>query len=456
MRIRFPQKVDNEISTFKQKVMPRTLFFRTMLLVIVPLIVVQIVSIVAYFDSSWGKVGKRLSDNLSENMAFIVALNEKKAASFEDIRKLALSAYNIDVSYFQNGEKYDGIHDVLKNKMVTGFLQKSLETKFANHKTTIYLPDKKNLAVLVEVPQGVYVFKMPTKTIFNSSVFGFIAWMIGTSFLLFGVSVLFLRKQAKAIRELANFADSFGRGVDMPFKPYGSVEVRTAGVAFNKMKERIKRQMKERMQMLAGVSHDLRTPLTRMKLLLAMDEDMADHQAFLEDVTEMERMLEGYLSFARGEGGEESVKVDMDDLIKETVGKFKMQGMSVEYINQVKVSALLAREQAMKRMLSNIISNACRYGKHVQVSLKESNNRLEITVDDDGPGIPEDKREEVFKAFYRIEESRNKETGGVGLGLAIVKDVACTRRCNQAHGQPYGRLACFNSASFVDENDFRT
>ena len=428
MRIRFPQKVDDEISTFKQKVMPRTLFFRTMLLVIVPLIVVQIVSVVAYFDSSWGKVGKKLSDNLSENMAFIVALNEKKAAPFEDIKELALASYNIEVEYLNNAEEHKNFDNVPTNKMVTGFLQKSLKAKFADNKTMIYLQDKKKLVVLLETPQGIYEFKTPTKNIFNSSIFGFIAWMIGTSFLLFIVSVLFLRKQAKAIKELANFADSFGRGVDMPFKPYGSVEVRKAGIAFNKMKERIKRQMKERMQMLAGVSHDLRTPLTRMKLLLAMDEDMSDHQAFLDDVTEMEKMLEGYLSFARGEGGEESVKVDMNELIAEIVSKFKMQGFAVEYLKNVKVSPLMAREQAIKRMLSNIISNACRYGKNVQINLKESNNRLEITVDDDGPGIPEDKREEVFKAFYRVEQSRNKETGGVGLGLAIVKDVV------RAHG----------------------
>ena len=423
MRIRFPQKVDDEIITLKQKVMPRTLFFRTMLLVIVPLIVVQIVSIVAYFDSSWGKVGKRLSENLTENMAFLIALNETKAASFDDVQKLASELYDIEIDYLEGDLKNDVSQNFANSKMVTGFLQESLKTKFAGQKTAVYLQDKRNLVALVGTSQGLYRFKTATKHIFNSSVFGFIAWMIGTSFLLFIVSVLFLRKQAKAIKELANSADNFGRGVDMPFKPYGSVEVRKAGIAFNKMKERITRQMKERMQMLAGVSHDLRTPLTRMKLLLAMDEDMADHQAFLDDVMEMEKMLEGYLSFARSEGGENSVEVDINAVIVETVSNFKMQGYQIEYEGQPDITHIMARQQALKRMLSNVISNACRYAKHVRVALKENNNRLEITVDDDGPGIPEDKREEVFKAFYRIEESRNKETGGVGLGLSIVKDV---------------------------------
>ena len=428
MRIRFPQKVDNEITTFKQKVMPRTLFFRTMLLVIVPLIVVQIVSIVAYFDSSWGKVGKRLADNMSENMAFVIALNEQKAASFEHIQKLTFDLYLMEVDYLENTNSEKLSSGITNNKMITNFFKKSLEAKFPNQKINIYQPDKKNLIATVQMPQGMYRFKMPVKNIFSSSVFGFIAWMIGTSFLLFVVSVLFLRKPAKSIKELASSADNFGRGVDMPFKPYGSVEVRTAGIAFNKMKERITRQMKERTQMLAGVSHDLRTPLTRMKLLLAMDENTPDHQAFLDDITEMEKMLEGYLSFARGEGGEQSVEVDINMLIEEIINKFKLQGFQIEYTPVLNIKPIMARMQALRRMLSNLVSNACRYAKHIRISLQECNNRIEITVDDDGPGIPADKREDVFKAFYRLEQSRNKETGGIGLGLAIVKDVV------RAHG----------------------
>lgn len=428
MRIRFPQKVDDEISTFKQRVMPRTLFFRTMLLVIVPLIVVQIVSIIAYFDSSWGKVGKKLSDNVADNMAFLIALDEQKTTSFEHIQKLALDLYQIEFDYSKNNPASPVSHGLSKNKMITNLFQRSLEAKFSSQKIDIFQQDKKNLVATIQTPDGFYRFKMPVKNIFSSSVFGFIAWMIGTSFLLFVVSVLFLRKQAKSIKELAFSADNFGRGVDMPFKPYGSVEVRTAGIAFNKMKERITRQMKERTQMLAGVSHDLRTPLTRMKLLLAMDENTPDHQAFLEDITEMEKMLEGYLSFARGEGGEQSVEVNLNELIEEIVGKFKMQGAQIEYESVPNIKPILAREQALRRMLSNIVSNACRYATHICIFLQECNNRFEITVDDDGPGIPEDKREDVFKAFYRLEESRNKETGGIGLGLAIVKDIV------RAHG----------------------
>jgi len=275
---------------------------------------------------------------------------------------------------------------------------------------------------LIDTQDGLYQFKTLTKNIFNSSIFGFIAWMIGTSLLLFVVSSLFLRVQARSIKQLAEAAENFGKGVDSSFKPYGSSEVRTAGVAFNKMRERIKRQMSERTQMLAGVSHDLKTPLTRMNLRLAMLPDTEDNAAFREDVVEMQQMLEGYLAFARGEGSEKSVEVDFNFLVSEIVGKFKMLGHNIEY-EPNQVSPLKGRQQALKRAVTNIVSNACYYAKNVKIELQEKNNRLELFIEDDGPGIPEDKREEVFKAFYRLEESRNKQTGGVGLGLSITKDI---------------------------------
>ena len=423
MHIKFPKKVDDKLVDLKQRLLPKTLFFRTMLLIIVPLIVVQIVSIVAYFHSSWGKVGRKLSENVSANMAFVVNLSQNTATSFDEIKKLAKENYGLDVEYSPNDEKHQVLSKVKNNKMITGFFEKALKNKFSNAETKLYMSDKKNLVALVDTKNGLYQFKTPITNIFSSSVFGFIAWMIGTSLLLFGVSALFLRTQARSIRQLADAAESFGKGVDSAFKPYGSVEVRKAGVAFNKMKERIKRQMSERTQMLAGVSHDLRTPLTRMKLSLAMAEKNDDNQAFLEDVLEMEKMLEGYLSFARGEGSEESVDVDLNGLIVGIVDKFNMQKQKIKYEKNENISLIKGREQALKRMITNIVSNAFRYAQNIEVQLKETNNRLEITVDDDGPGIPEDKRDDVFKAFYRLEESRNKETGGIGLGLSITKDI---------------------------------
>ena len=425
MRVMLPKSMDENIHSLRLKMLPKTLFFRTMLLVFVPLIVVQIVSIIAYFNGSWAKVGKRLSDNLASNMAFVVTTAEKNPSGFEEIKKLAHDFYELDVEYSKNDEKYKVLNDARYNKMVTGFLEKSMKDKFADTPTQLYLSGKKELVALVDTKDGLYRFKSSTKNIFNSSIFGFIAWMIGTSLLLFGVSTLFLRVQARSIRQLADAAENFGKGIDVTFKPYGSSEVRTAGVAFNKMKERIRRQMSERTQMLAGVSHDLKTPLTRMKLRLAMQPKNEDNEAFLEDVTEMQQMLEGYLAFARGEGGEESSEFDFDLLVSNIVEKFKILGYKIE-CQTCNEAVLIGRPQALNRAVTNVISNACHYAKNVKVSLQKVNNRLELDIEDDGPGIPKDKREEVFKAFYRLEESRNKQTGGVGLGLSITKDVVRT------------------------------
>jgi len=233
-----------------------------------------------------------------------------------------------------------------------------------------------------------------------------------------------LRIQVRAISDLAIAAENFGKGIDdKNFKPYGSVEVRKAAIAFIKMKERIQRQISERTQMLAGVSHDLRTPLTRMKLQASMLIDENEKSEFLSDIDEMEKMLNGYLAFVKGETGENSININMSYLMESVVNKFKLLGVNIDFQSNCSEVVFMGREQALRRAISNIISNASKYGKNIGVVLTVYNKSLEIIVEDDGPGIPEEKREDVFKAFYRLEESRNKETGGVGLGLSIAKDV---------------------------------
>lgn len=189
------------------------------------------------------------------------------------------------------------------------------------------------------------------------------------------------------------------------------------------MKERIQRQISERTQMLAGVSHDLRTPLTRMKLQASMLPDGEDKKDFLSDIDEMEKMLDGYLAFVSGEAGEKSSFVDMNEMILSILNKFRNKKALIRYATNDEVSAIQGREQALKRALTNIISNAFRYGNTIAVKLESNDKKLWVAIEDDGPGIPKEKREDVFKAFYRIEKSRNKETGGVGLGLSIAKDV---------------------------------
>lgn len=432
MRVVLPKKIGNFFRKIKYIVFPKTLFFRTMLLIFIPLILVQGVSIYAYFDSSWSRIGRSMSDNLTGNMSLIVKMYEEHPESIRDIQTNARKNLSLKFEFVKtldmSSQKPE--NEYYKNKVITSFLENSLSKTFPNTITSVYLDknintSEDNLIIFLAGKQdGFYKFTTSSRNIFNSTTFGFLAWMMLTSFLLFIVAVLFLRIQVRSIAQLSQAAEDFGKGIDnKDFKPYGSSEVRRAGIAFIKMKERILRQMSERTQMLAGVSHDLRTPLTRMRLQLALIPDSKDREEFVGDIVEMEKMLDGYLSFVSGEGGETSSFIDVNETILSIINKFRNTKAMIRYATNDQVSAIQGREQAIKRALTNVISNAFDYANTVSVSLESNNANMEIKVDDDGPGIPKDKRDDVFKAFYRLEESRNKETGGVGLGLSIAKDV---------------------------------
>ncbi len=426
MHIKLSPKVEEKLRYLRLKYLPRTLFFRTMLLIFVPLIVVQIVSVVMFFDGSWSRMGRRLSENLAADMQFVVDLAKDNVGRLSELKKITKDTFDIELEYYTNEEKHQAINKAHKaSKMVVGYLEESLSKEFPNAEREVLLSkDNNDLIVLLDTNDGLYKFVTSKKKIFSSSIFMFVVWMAGTSVLLFLVAVLFLRIQVRSIAELAQVAEDFGKGIDnTKFKPSGSSEVRKAAIAFIKMKERIQRQISERTQMLAGVSHDLRTPLTRMKLQAAMMPEGEDKKDFLSDIDEMEKMLDGYLSFVSGEAGEKSSFVDMNELILSIINKFRNKKALIRYSTNDEVSAIQGREQALKRALTNIISNAFRYGKTIAVKLENNDKKLWVSVEDDGPGIPSDKRDDVFKAFYRLESSRNKETGGVGLGLSIAKDV---------------------------------
>ncbi|MBC7134223.1 MAG: HAMP domain-containing protein, partial [Oceanibaculum nanhaiense] len=251
----------------------------------------------------------------------------------------------------------------------------------------------------------------------------FLMWMVGSSLILFAVAVVFMRNQIRPIRRLAAAADSFGKGSDAPgFKPEGAAEVRLAASAFIRMRDRIQRQISQRTEMLAGVSHDLRTPLTRMRLQLAMMAGGEDAEALRQDIAEMEQMLEGYLAFARGEGTEQAQPIDLARLLREVTNDARHSGRRIVLRAEEPLTVTL-RPNAFKRALTNLVQNACRYGKSVEVAARLAHGQLEVTINDDGPGIPPEKRADVFKPFFRLEASRNPMTGGVGLGLTIARDI---------------------------------
>ncbi|MBE6458692.1 MAG: two-component sensor histidine kinase [Alphaproteobacteria bacterium] len=426
MHIRLSPKWEEKVRYLRLKLLPKTLFFRTMLLIFIPLIVVQIVSVVMFFDGSWSRMGRRLSDNLASDMKFIIDMGTQEPAKMADLQKMSADIWDVDMEYYSNQDKHQVMNKAGKgSKLIIGYLEEALDNLFGVGVTSVYLgQNDSDLLVFVDTDSGLYKFTTSRKKIFSSSIFMFVVWMAGTSVLLFLVAVLFLRIQVRSIARLAEVAEDFGKGIDnKDFKPSGSSEVRKAAIAFIKMKERIQRQISERTQMLAGVSHDLRTPLTRMKLQVTMLPDGEDKKDFLSDIDEMEKMLDGYLSFVSGEGGEKSSFVDMNEMILSIINKFRNKKALIRYSTNDQVSAIQGREQALKRAVTNIIANAFRYGKTIAVKLESNNKKLNLVIEDDGPGIPKDKRDDVFKAFYRLENSRNKETGGVGLGLSIAKDI---------------------------------
>jgi two-component system osmolarity sensor histidine kinase EnvZ len=284
--------------------------------------------------------------------------------------------------------------------------------------------DPGSLSVLVQLPGGVLQATMSYKRLNTSTTYIFILWMIGSSVLFFVVAAIFLRNQVKSLRRLAAAADGFGKGRPIAFsKVEGALEVRQAAVAFIQMRDRIQRQIRQRTDMLAGVSHDLRTPLTRMKLALELMGDDPTVAELKSDVVEMEHLLQVYLDFARGEGTETPVDTDIAALLQDIAAAAAREGKAVS-VNQPPELMVPIRPNALRRCLGNLIANGARYGSHVWLTGRPAEDGVDILVDDDGPGIPPAERDHVFQPFIRLDSSRNPSTGGIGLGLTIARDVA--------------------------------
>jgi two-component system osmolarity sensor histidine kinase EnvZ len=286
------------------------------------------------------------------------------------------------------------------------------------------LSDSSDFQVEVPVNGGVLSAIVPRKRLTTPTTYIFILWMIGSSLVLLVVAAIFLRNQVKSLRRLAAAADGFGKGRPVAFsKIEGALEVRQAAAAFIQMRDRIQRQIRQRTEMLAGVSHDLRTPLTRMKLELELLGDNPIVAELKSDVVEMERLVQLYLDFARGEGTETPVETDIAPLIEDLAATQRRQGTQLS-LDQPAELVVPIRPNALRRCLGNLIANGARYGTHVWLTSRSVDDGVDILVDDDGPGIPLNERDHVFQPFIRLDSSRNPSTGGIGLGLTIARDVA--------------------------------
>ncbi|WP_343869732.1 ATP-binding protein [Caenispirillum bisanense] len=396
-----------------------------MLIIITPLVVTQVVAAIIFYDNHWGTMLRRLTGAIAGEIAMVTDMlrHEPELAEREWLLETARLRLHLDLQLHE-GEILPNRPPTLGNSQMEQALASALE----NQVKRPFVIDADSLddrvEILVQLPEGVLEVLAPRKRLFSSTTYIFVLWMVGTSMLLMGIATIFMRNQVRSVRKLAATANSFGKGRDVPrLKEEGAREVRQASHAFNLMRDRISRQIEQRTEMLAGVSHDLRTPLTRMKLQLAMLGDDEDIAALREDVEEMERMLADYLAFARGEGTETSAPADLSALLQDVVSRFRRQSHAVDLHLEEDITLPLKR-RAMERCLSNLIGNACRYAGHVAVRAGLRGEMAVILIDDDGPGIPPDKREQVFKAFFRLESSRNPRTGGTGLGLTIARDIA--------------------------------
>ncbi|MBR7158632.1 MAG: HAMP domain-containing protein [Alphaproteobacteria bacterium] len=416
----FPKKLINFIH---HHIMPKGLWARSLLIIVIPLILLQLIIAIFFYEQHWQTISRRMANSIAGDLTFVIALMQK---TDEENRKPLFDAAQRHLKigfFFTKDAMLPEKTSLDTDSMVIYELSQALKYAFGDTFTIEEGNLKKSVNIYIRQADGLLTVTVPKKRFFSSTAYVFSAWMLGSSLLLFIVAVLFLRIQVRSIRRLAKAADSFGKGHDVEnFKPEGALEVRQAAAAFLAMRDRIKRQLDERTTMLAGVSHDLRTPLTRMKLQLAMMRKNDALNDLKQDVQEMETMVEGYLSFARGEGKEPFQKVEVSNLVKEIVTKMRRNNANIDLHIEQK-QELMLRPNDFSRCIANILGNAARYAKYTKVNIGVRNNFWEITVDDDGPGIPEKSRNEVFKAFFRLDASRNQQTGGVGLGLTITKDI---------------------------------
>lgn len=418
-----------DMETLLKNLLPRSLLGRSLLILVVPLVLLQVFSAYIFYEGHWSKVSRYLARGLAGDvgvMVDLVRLNptpEGRAWAF----RVSQNRFNMPAT-MRMGEVLSNSKDVIQGSIPDPFFLSALNERVGLPYHIIAPAGKKTITIEVQLPEGVLGVTALRKRLFSSTTYIFVLWMVGSSMLLFGVAIIFMRNQVRPIRRLAIAADAFGKRQNVDrFKPEGAREVRQAATAFLKMKARIERQIEQRTRMLAGVSHDLRTPLTRMKLQLAMMGNAEDINDLSADVEEMEHMLEGYLAFARGEGAEQTIETNLSNLIHAVVTGLRRKGGDIDYHSEGDID-LQVRPNAFKRCVTNLIENATRYGEHVSVRVGKRNDAIEVTVDDDGPGIPKDKHDDVFKPFFRLDQSRNIQTGGVGLGLSIVQDVV------RAHG----------------------
>ena len=416
---------------FIKRFLPRGLFGRSLIIIVAPMVILQGIVTYVFFERDLDTTTRRMAHDVAADVALLAALEDSTPTLERDgLRALSARELRYRITF------HDGDKLAPPTQPATSTIDKALDDILASSMgpRRLFQTDRvgNDFDIKVDVKDGVLDILVPRDRVTVSQPDIFILWMAGSALILLGVAILFLRNQVRPIERLARASEMFGKGRPVPdFKPYGATEVRRAAQAFITMRERIERHVTQRTEMLAGVSHDLKTPLTRMKLALAMMPDDADTRAFKADIAEMEHMLDDYLAFARGEGGEEAEEADLGELVRDiatAAARARAVADDRLIITAPEHVVMSVKKAALRRCLTNLVDNALKASRHVAVTLAPGERHNLILVEDDGPGIPESRREEAFRPFHRLDQGRNLQKGGSGLGLAIARDIA------RAHG----------------------
>ena len=409
------------LSKFIKDLFPRRLFYRALLIVAVPIIVLQIIITIVFFDSLWIKTNKGMTRALvGEMKTFITAYNNSKYNN-NDLSGLFSIYLDLNVEH-----KDDKLIDKAINERWFSPIDRTLRRELKSNigaenywfDTTTY---KELIHINIKSNDGYFEFFIPKDRVASTSARMFALWITLPALLMITIAIIFLKNQTRPIVKLAKVAERFGRGENVDeYRPSGALEIRQAGLEFDKMRKRIMKHLNQRSEMLSGISHDLRTPLTRLKLQLSFIKDKDLSKKMSLDIDEMEKMLNEYLQFTSSTYLEKNETFDVSELIENTINKYDNDNISKELIPRVYMNG---RKNLIQRSLNNIIDNSIKYAKTINIALTRKNNILLITIDDDGIGIPESEYQNVFKPFYKIDKSRGNSRSSVGLGLSITSDI---------------------------------
>ena len=409
------------LSKYFKSILPKRLFYRALLIVAVPVIVLQLVVTIVFFDSLWIKTNKGMTKALLNEVKTFIEVYTDEIYNKDEITNLFSIYQDLNIEYVED-ENFNYKYDERWFSPIDRSLRRELKSRFQNEKFWFDTIGYKELIDLrIKYKSGYFKFLVPKDRVTSSSARIFALWITVPALIMVFISLIFLKNQTRPITNLARAAEKFGRGEEIEeFKPSGASEIRQAGLEFERMRKRIKRHLKQRSEMLSGISHDLRTPLTRMKLQIAFIKDKQLANKMSEDINEMEKMLNEYLQFTSSSNLEKDEQFNLSDLITEIVEKYNNKNISIDTIPRIYING---RKNLIRRCINNLLDNSIKYAEKVKIEINKNNNNLFIKIEDDGPGIPENQYENVFKPFYKIDKGRAGAKSSVGLGLSIASDI---------------------------------